>query len=271
MRASDRSADMPVWRVLDDRLSERFALPYVMVTAPRWNTHAHILTAGPFHHKAGTLRFDGPTGGNWKAWSMVIYDAVTGRTVDFLSSGKDATKVELPTGAYRVGLRVYEPDGALVLPEIAAAASTVVPARTIEARRIDTLEQRIFGKTSRFYRLLNAPVTQRLASTGGGVDDDLVEAYLPAGNPETLFVFGPVSRGSTVTIGAETISPTAQCYLTVYNTASFPVASQTVRSGERMTHACAESGSFLIRIVPSEGSAEDNRHLLDAIEVDIGS
>lgn len=51
MRAAGQNADAPLWHVFDDRLSKRFALPWVMVIAPRWYTYARILIAGPFGHE----------------------------------------------------------------------------------------------------------------------------------------------------------------------------------------------------------------------------
>jgi hypothetical protein len=47
-RARDRQQEALDWHTISEVLGQPLALPYIMVTGPRWNPHALISRVGPF-------------------------------------------------------------------------------------------------------------------------------------------------------------------------------------------------------------------------------
>lgn len=262
-----------VWRALNNRLGERLAVRFLMTTAPRWNTHATVFTTGPFILEGGDFSFDRTTlDASGRVWCLVVHRAEDGVTIARFSSTAADEPLDLPRGAYGAGLRIYEPAPSITLPALRTSQGTLTPTAQFQLADITRLEETVFHKTGPVYRLIHAPILQKLARAKDPTDRSVADAYLPVGNPETLFVFGHVPGAAAVTVDATALqAERALVYLTLYNTASFPVHSTAVAPGR--TERAAASGSprsLLLRIVPLSGRPDDHLDLLDAVRVEIG-
>lgn len=259
------------WRSLNNRVDERFARPYLIVNAPRWNPHAAIFTAGPFEID-GEWSFDrADLDQSGAAWCLVIYDAKTGETVSWASSLTDGTEKGLAAGVYGAGLRIYHPKPTVTVPSLSSRSTELVPPLEMPSGDVKPLQETVFHLSSAFYRALHTPVLSALMAARETNDQALAERYLPVGNPETVFVFGAAPAGYGVRLDATAINPgTALVYCTVYNSASFPEAAIEVAPGA-VAEIPARNGarSYLVRIVPLVAGVETRQALMDALEVSV--
>jgi hypothetical protein len=252
-RARDRGQASLCWRPLSEALDQPLALPYIMVTGPRWNPHALIASAGPFQ-LGQRLRIHADTAcRSARMWTLVIYTTADSRTVAAIdSSAVEAGDVwyeqTLPAGRYIGILRYYEWAGHPILPAIEIDGQQRIPERAISAHENDYLS-RLRGKTGAFYSALHYYMIYMLRWRHYLPEAFVRRAYLPVGNPETSFYYGYLQRGQCVEItSTQGIPEGSHLYLVTYNRASFPIAWCTVTSLPYCTSPAEETGSYLLRL-----------------------
>src|SRR5262249_49307691 len=105
---------VPKWQpVSGEFLSKPFALPLVMTTGPRWNTHAVIATLAPVVVE-GTLEIDATAADrSARSWTVVVCTHPARTTVTSVGSlaspySGGQARITLPAGTYWLGLRYYD-------------------------------------------------------------------------------------------------------------------------------------------------------------------
>lgn len=270
----DRVAE---WKLLNDEIDKPLALPYFMVSAPRWNTHAIIATSGP-------LKLSGPVTFQperlhqcAKVWCLVVYQA-KGREVKAIVSSTDAASKQaevvftLDSAIYVVSLRLYKTAEEVVFPCVISESRVLLNEKTVASKAsFEKLEKSVFHKHSYFYRLLNISALFNLATSND--EEKIVKNYLPVGSPETLYIFSMLKGKGTLTVNVpESLKGKCFVFLTVYNGSSFPVLSTELYCGEEKNlDFLVTVGTMLIRIIPTQKSAVESLEMLAAIRVNYGS
>jgi hypothetical protein len=232
-----RSGKAQDWIVLslDDMLARPGALPLIMTTAPRWNTHAVLATLSPLRVYESIEIDTQAADRSADSWTIVVCTHPGRRTVTSIGSRSSPfadgkATVRLQPGIYWLGLRYYELQREAQLPAVDTDGRPVTSGR------------RISGETNSFYRdlhtrsnlfylglhyyvfvVLRHPVLFSEAFTR--------RELLPLGNPETEFLWGALRKGEELH-GHLALQALADwnVFLTVYSQASFPIHSEQVRT-----------------------------------------
>jgi hypothetical protein len=223
-----------------------------MTTGPRWNTHALVATAGPVRVER-SLRLD-VKAANASAflWTAVVYAAARNETVAWIDSraetSGDAGEVALPPGAYSLVLRYYDWGPEPRLPSVAIDGQPAIPERSLPGANNDYL--RSLGGRLRAYALGLHYYVHNLLRYRRLFSASFVRGeFLPVGNPETEFVYGPLERGEALEIDCPpAMTATHRVYATVYDRASFPVAWRTVDSPGLTRIETTSPGYYLLRL-----------------------
>jgi hypothetical protein len=252
-RARDRNQESLDWRTISEVLGQPLALPYIMVTGPRWNPHALISSVGPFQVKHG-LRIRADTAHrSAQMWTLVIYRASDSDTVASIDSNSVAPddvwrEQTLPPGRYSGILRYYEWSTDPRLPEIEIDSSRRIPERSVPPNENDYLG-RLRNKNGFFYACLHYYMLEILRLRRYLPESFVRREYLPVGNPETVFLYGDLRRGQCIEITSiHGIPEGHRLYLTIYNRSSFPVIWSEVRSLPYRTQHAEVPGSYLLRL-----------------------
>jgi hypothetical protein len=254
-RVRDRHKEGLDWRTLSEVLDQPLALPYIMVTGPRWNPHALIASLGPFQVKHG-LRIRADTAHrSAQMWTLVIYGASNSHVIASIDSNSVArddgwSEHTLPAGRYSGILRYYEWSANPRLPEIELDGN-----RRTSERSISPHENNYFGelraKDGVFYACLHYYVLEMLRLRRYLPESFVRREYLPVGNPETAFLYGYVRHGQCLEItSSEGLPEGHRLYLTLYNRSSFPIIWSEVQLLPYRTLPAEATGSYLLRLHP---------------------
>jgi len=252
-RARERHQDALEWSTLSESLSRPLALPYIMVTGPRWNPHALVSRVGPFEVEHSLQVRITTAQASAHMWTLVISRALSSHAVASIDSGRIVPDQEwhvqsLPPGRYNGVLRYYGWTPAPRLPALEIDGGRQVPERQVAPTDNDYLES-IRGKQGIFYACLHYYVLEMLRLRRYLPEALLRREYLPVGNPETAFCYGYLPQGQCLAITSHLGIPQGhRLYLTVYNRSSFPVHWGEVQSLPHYTPAAAATGSYLLRL-----------------------
>lgn len=257
--ARDRGQESLGWRTMSEVIDQPLALPYIMVTGPRWNPHAIIASVGPFQVKQHVrLRVD-TMNRSAGMWTLVFYSAPDSRTVAAIDSrhvSSDAVwfKQTLSPGRYSGIMRYYEWSAEPKLPAIEIDGALRTFERSVPTNENDYLG-RLRNKSGAFYTILHFYMLEMLRLHRYLPASFVRREYLPVGNPETAFRYGYLQRGQGVEITSSKTTPDGHhLYLVLYNESSFPVSWSTVQSLPHRTQPAQSSGSYLIRLHTSEAT-----------------
>jgi len=249
----DRGQESLCWKTISEVIDQPLALPYIMVTGPRWNPHAIIASVGPFEVKQHVqLRVD-TMNRSAGMWTLVLYSAPASRTVVAIDSrhiSSDAVwfKQILPPGRYAGIMRYYEWSAAPKLPAIEIDGTLRIFERPVPTNENSYLG-RLRNKTGAFYTALHYYTLEMLRLRHYLPESFVQRQYLPVGNPETAFRYGHVQRGQSVEItSSQEIPDGYHLYLTIYNHSSFPISWSAVQSLPYRTLPIEVTGSYLIRL-----------------------
>ena len=244
------------WRVLNGRVLESsFVLPVLATSAPRWNTHAMIAIAGPWHvNKSIRLRLDTAVKAT-KTWTVNVSP---GHQIVANLSIPDAETDSLLTlepGEYRVTLRYYNWTAPLQLPTVEVDGVEVVPAAAIPADSNDFYHQ-LSRKSNLFYLGLHYYVGTLLRYQNRLPKSFVEREFLPVGNPDTEFYYGFLPARQSLGLQLDASLSAYTCYLTLFNRASFPVFWTTVDAREHATLPFEEDTLYLIRVHKKDALSE---------------
>jgi hypothetical protein len=244
------------WQFADaETLNNPLALPILMTTGPRWNTHALIANLGPVPVRE-TLELDvAPAERSAKSWTVVVSAFPAFRSVATVSSlagpfPEGIARVPLPAGTYSLGLRYYHWADTVELPGVRVDGQPVTAGQWMPPdlnRYLHDLPKR----TNLFYRALHYYVYVALKYADRLPAGFAEQEFLPVGNPETRFRYGIVPRGKSLRVETSpALRNACDVYVTLYNRASFPVHWFEVTGDSSVTPAFEFDCMYLIRLHP---------------------
>lgn len=236
------------WRPLTaETLRMRIALPAIMTTGPRWNTHATVATAGPLTVTANLAIDAACAQRSAGAWSIVVCTFPAMQTVTNFGSANTSASIALPPGDYWLALRYYHCATEPALPAVIVDGRAAVPSAELPARPNDFYKD-LIGRGGALYACMHYYMWILLRYRDR-LPQSLVEReYLPLANPDTEFFFGSLLRGDALQIDlAPQVLAAHSVYLTLYSPASFPLAWHQVLEARDTTPAAADC-SYLIRV-----------------------
>jgi Family of unknown function (DUF6208) len=229
------------------------ALPYIMVTGPRWNPHALISRVGPFQLE-NSLRIKVDTAHqSAHMWTLIINRAADLHplaVIDASAVAREEVWYErtLPPGRYVAVLRYYEWTATPRLPEMTIDNKRLIPEREVSPHE-NAYVSGLRNKDGIFYAGLHYYVLEMLRLRRYLPASFVRREYLPIGNPETAFDYGDLRRGQCLEISSSHGIPEGhRLYLTIYNRSSFPVSWSEVRSLPYRTLPITTNGSYLWRL-----------------------
>jgi uncharacterized protein DUF6208 len=252
-RVRERNGETLAWTTLSEVFGRPLALPYIMVTGPRWNPHALISRVGPFQVEHSLRMRTDTAHAAAQMWTLVISRASDTHAVATIDSSRISRDHEwhiqpLPPGRYTGALRYYELTADPHLPALEIDNGRQIPERAVSPTESDYL-QTIRHKDSVFYTCLHYYVLEMLRLRRYLPDSFVRREYLPVGNPETAFSFGYLPRGQRLSISSNLGIPEGhRLYLTLYNGASFPVHWCEVQALPYDAPPAEASGSYLLRL-----------------------
>jgi hypothetical protein len=255
----DRGQESLGWRSMSEIIDQPLALPYIMVTGPRWNPHAIIASVGPFQVKEHLRLHVDTMKRSAGMWTLVLYSVPASRTVvaidsRHISPDADWFKQTLSPGRYSGILRYYEWSAEPKLPAIEIDGIPRIFERSLPINENDYLE-RLRNKGGAFYTILHFYMLEMLRLHRYLPASFVRREYLPVGNPETVFRYGYLRRGQGVEItSSKTTRDQDYLYLVLYNESSFPVSWSTVDSLPHRTQPAPSTGSYLIRLHTSDAA-----------------
>lgn len=252
------------WRVLSADTIEnvKFALPVLMTTGPRWNTHAVIGTLGPFQVES-SLELDMATiQRSAESWVAVVYAFPSYETIQSLDShafrqvvSEDDPWIQLtvPPGRYTLGVRYYDRAPAIAYPRVrldgdrnprqlnGAAAD---PNTNTFYHQLKDYPRKGFYLALHYYTYVLLKYRRYLSETW------VRREYLPVGAPDTRFFYGGLNRGQVMDINlAPQVFQQFDFYLSLYDWSSFPMAWQRI-DHLSTRQPVPQNGSYAFRVRP---------------------
>jgi hypothetical protein len=247
------------WQLLSGEfLARPGVLPIFLTTAPRWNTHAVIATAGPVDVKEELAVWSDTARRSSSEWFFVLYSYPRRATVGMVSclfandSGWLSFKLPGP-GRYLVGARYYGTKDAAEFPALRIDGVENVPSAAAPSdtnRFYDSLALR----GNLFFACLSYHVYPILKFQW--VKKSWIERmFLPVGNPETLFLYGTIEAGQRLNCRMDLSRfGTHRYFVTIYSRVSLPVLWYEVRADTQGAGpASPAQGYYLIRLQPTRG------------------
>lgn len=247
------------WGVLSaEAVDLPLALPAIMTTGPRWNTHAIIAASGPFHVRQ-SVGFDaGELTASAESWTVVFYRFPDQRVIAKVGSEDGPfdigrLTIPLPDGQCNMTVRLYHWSDTIRLPDLEIDGASAVPGRPVDPLSND-FYRRLSRRRNWFYLCLHYYIGTliRLGRPRRLVEREL----LPMGNPETRFVWGAVNPGELLQMTVEEdVLATHDVYFTLYTRDSFPAEWYAIREPRHVTAPAREDGFYLLRAQPRKRCA----------------
>ena len=272
LNARVHSKRAPHWNVLSaESLKMKLALPGIMATGPRWNTHAIIAAAGPFAVRQSVSVDVAAAQRSAKAWTLVCYTFPDQRTAAHIGSidaplAGHEPSVQLAPGHYTVALRYYRWSENVQLPAISVDGTPLIPSQTIARSTndfyVDLAKRRGLLYLWMHYYMYTLLHLRRLLPRSF-----IEREFLPMGNPETRFYYGALECGEALRFRIDpALLATHDIYVTIYTRDSFPAYWHQVQESQYTTSAARESGFYLVRIHQNVSSPADGADSLISIQ-----
>ena len=250
------------WHVLSaEALNLPLAMPALMTSGPRWNPHAILAGAGPFAVKESVRIDTSALMSSAKSWTLVFYTFPDQKTAGHVGSpqGPFADRwhtVRLAPGKYSIALRCYRWSNTITFPEIHADGATAIPSRSVSGQNNDFYYD-LSKRRGRLYLWMHYYVYNLLRGTSTIPGVSTEREFLPMGNPETEFRYGPVQRGHSLRFNVEpAVLSTHDLYFTQYSRDSFPTRWYRIEESVHTSEPATEDGFYLLRMHRQSQSAE---------------
>ncbi len=249
------------WRVLSTNTIENvpFALPVIMTTGPRWNTHAVIGTLGPFQ-VSQSLELDiNKIQQSAQSWVVVVYAFPSFETVQSLDSHRFRQEVseaepwvtiDVPPGRYTLGVRYYDRAETITYPSVRLDGERLLKPFLADPKTNDFYHQLKDYPKKRFYLALHYYSYVLLKYRRHLSSAWVTREYLPVGAPDTKFFYGGLNKGQTLSVALEPeVLEQFDFYLTLYDWSSFPMGWQRITKPSYSVVA-PHNGSYAFRVRP---------------------
>jgi hypothetical protein len=236
------------WIGFSEVVARPIGIPFLIVTAPRWNCHATIAITDSFQVNNKISLNTESAFQSSVAFSFVLYPE-RGPAFSIAShlGSRGQVALTLEPGFYRIGARYYGSVEDPIFPEIFADEKVVLESVCLK------------GETSRYQKQLES-IRDRRHWPSAGLhyyvyhmlqwrflgEAFLKKEFVPVGNPDTDFEYGVLKAGQELTVERGEEPYPACVFVTIYNRHSFPVKwAEVTHSPHHET--CLQDGFYLIR------------------------
>jgi hypothetical protein len=249
------------WQVLSRAFVNRpGAIAYLLTSAPRWNPHAVIATAGPLMVREACEIEVGRARESAAAWFFVFYGNPERRTTGSISSlGQSngaAMRFFVPrAGSYNVVARYYQPRLPAFFPVIRVDGREAIPEQQVPPDANDFYRE-LPSRAGPFSGWLAWHVYPLLRFRHWLPSRWVERIYLPVGNPETRFQYGTIEPGERLycRMPREKVADYL-LYVTIYSLRSIPILWYHVDGPENLGPPCPGRGFYLVRLQPTTAGA----------------
>jgi hypothetical protein len=249
------------WRILSqETIDSTLSLPVLMTKGPRWNTHAIIGTLGPFSIQE-SLEIDilSPCQ-SAQSWIAVIYSFPTYKTIGSITSKEffDKSlspqdkwhKLNLKAGKYSLGIRYYNTQENIYLPQIKINGNNYVSPQPVSPN-INDFYHNLIKRKNFFYSALHYYIFTILKYKNNLPKKFIHSEFLPVGAPDTQFIYNYLLKESVLEVEIkQEILEKYNIYLTVYDRCSLPVEFTQIQTEKYITKPLLNNGYYLFRIRP---------------------
>lgn len=243
------------WQGWSQTQAYRWALPYVMIVAPRWNPHSVQHHLGPFQVNSIISVNVETVRKSAKQWIISFFK--NGKEFYTLTSRECANdgpwhSISLKPGTYEIFIRYFDWDINGECPAVDIDHQLQIASCPIEPEIASYENFMINLKHHRnfFYWFLHCYVYTSLKWHKRLPAKFVRKAYLPLGNPGTIFYYGLLDKGGILQINyPESLSGKANIYLVVLDTYGFPIFWRTLSKNQFISDEVPRNGTYLIRII----------------------
>jgi uncharacterized protein DUF6208 len=255
------------WRVVSRELLEKpIARIAAVATAPRWNTHAIVASAGPFVAKSSIAVQLAPVRRSAAAWAIVVHAHPSQRPLMSFSGRQETEHAEVAVepGSYMLMSRYYHPLDEPELPEVRIDGKPVVSACRVP-RDANDFYPELSHRVGTIAIILHFHVVT-LLRLSRLLPAELVRRHMaPVGAPNTVFLYGVIERGERMRLGARgSLRETHEIFYDLYGRDSLPFAWGEMDRDDVSTDPAPRTGFYLIRVqarADTGGGAFDDRNL----------
>lgn len=236
------------WIGFSEVVARPIGIPFLIVTAPRWNCHATIAITDSFQIKYNISFNTESAFQSSEAFSFVLYPE-SGAAFSIAShlGARGEIARTLAPGSYRIGARYYGSAEDPTFPEVLADGKVALKSVCLKGetsryqKQLESIRDRRHWPSAWLHYYVYHMLQWRFLG-----DALLKKEFVPVGNPDTDFEYGFLKAGQelTVTMGKEA-SPT-RVFVTIYNRHSFPVKWTEVTYSPHHEQ-CLQDGFYLIR------------------------
>eukprot|EP00967_Tisochrysis_lutea_P000091 scaffold134_cov29-Tisochrysis_lutea.AAC.2 len=240
------------------------AVSAAIAFGPRWNTHTNVHTlrvempaSGEAVFEVENLRQSG------FSWQIVVYDErqTTLATLSVAQQGPEW--LQLHVHARRVAHLLIRPyvfgdRTSVVLPRVRLNGEDVAGCVQFSRERLHFNHQLREYEYAHFWAL-QWHVYPLLCCSSWLPPKLVRRVYLPVGNPETQWLYGPVHEGYALCfVVDERVLSEHLVFCTVYDRASFPVQPCiSIEASTRTLEVCEADGFWATRVVRKDGGTTD--------------
>ncbi|NER47832.1 MAG: hypothetical protein F6J92_14285 [Symploca sp. SIO1A3] len=248
------------WRFgSEEVLKQPLVLPYILTTAPRWNTHAIVASTEPVPVKE-SLKIDiSSCVASAQSWSIGIYSFPEGKPIKYIASHEPKfqeqwQELKLEQGKYNLGLRYYNWYQEVSLPAVSVDNNQVINTESVNSSHINSYFNYLPKLTARdniFYRFLNYYIFTILVCQKWLPKEWVRKEFLPVGDPNNEFVYGVIYKGYSLNLTLNPLLLTNyDVYLTIYNRSSLPINFCQINTEKYTTSVIETDGFYLVRLRP---------------------
>ena len=267
----DEASGWKVWSA--EMFARPLMLPFAMTTGPRWNCHVLGARLGPLD-VASRIEIDTSAADlSARTWSFGVYASPGWRTVATRGSGSGGgprATFEVPPGRYLVSARYYHWSRERVRLPAVEVDGRPVAASTEVSPDVNDFYRDLASRRNAFYLGLHYHVVPMLRLRRFLPRAFVERQFLPVGNPETAFRYGPIRAGEKLRLEVDPeLAALADVYWTLYDRASFPIQWGELALPCEVVGPAERNGFYLVRVHPRSGEvrAHAERGLVDRVEV----
>lgn len=236
------------WIGFSEVVAKPIGIPFLVVTAPRWNCHATIAITDSFQIKNKIGLNNESAFQSSEAFSFVLYPE-SGAAFSIASHLGPRGEIAhtLATGSYRIGARYYGSVEDPTFPEILADGEVALESVCLKGetsrykKQLESIRDRRHWPSAILHYYVYNMLQWRFLG-----EAFLKKEFVPVGNPDTDFEYGFFKTGQELIVKPREESYPSRVFITIYNRHSFPLKWAEVIDFPHLEH-CLQDGFYLIR------------------------
>jgi hypothetical protein len=247
------------WRVVSKELLEKpIARIAAVATAPRWNTHAIVGSAGPLTVRSSIAVSLVALRRSAEAWAMVVHAHPSQRPLlSFAdSAGAEWAELSVEPGSYMLMSRYYHLGDDPELPEVRVDGQPVVRTQRV-SKDANAFYRELEQRVGPIALVLHFHVVTLLRIARWLPSGLLARHMVPVGAPNTRFSYGVLERGERLRLRVSgELRATHEVFYDLYGRDSIPYAWGELETNELSTEVAPRTGFYLVRVQARSNDSE---------------